>query len=152
MGDHRQPDTEVPTGSISAIPADVCWTLLMGSVVGRVAFIGADGRQEMMPVNFTVVDEAVYFRTSPTGPLSLLADGLDNVGFGVDGVDSASGRGWSVTARGRAMRVTDPGLVQAVDAAGLRQPWAGGDRSEVVSIVVGEIDGRRVARVSAPDA
>lgn len=145
MGDHRH-DTDEPNGSISAIPADVCLTLLMGGLVGWVAFIGADGRQELMPVNFKVVDDSICLRTSPTGPLSPLADGLDNVAFGVDGVDSSTGRGWNVTARGQAMRVTDPDALRMIDASGLRQPWAGGDRGEVVRINIHEIDGRRVTK------
>lgn len=147
VSEHHGPGTDEPSGSISAIPTDVCMTLLSGGVVGWVAFSGADGRQELMPVNFTVVDEAIYFRTSPDGPLSLLADGLKNVAFGVDGVDRSSGRGWNVTARGEAVRVTDPEVLQDVEASGLRQPWAGGDRREVVQVVVREIEGRRVSRV-----
>lgn len=139
--------TDQPTGSISAIPADVCMTLLMGGVVGQVAFIGADGRQELIPVNFVVIDDSTYFRTNRDGPLARLADGLDNVAFGVEGVDTSTGQGWNVTARGKSMRVTDPADLQAVDAAGLRSPWAGGDRAEVVRIAIHEIDGRRVKRV-----
>jgi hypothetical protein len=146
MSEHRRRADE-PTGSISAIPPDVCLTLLMGGVVGWVAFIRPDGRQELMPVNFTVVEDSIYFRTSPSGPLSRLAARLDNVAFGVDGVDKSSGRGWNVTARGEAMRVTDPEVLHVVDASGLRQPWAGGERGEVVMIAIQEIDGRRVTRV-----
>ncbi|MEO6471772.1 MAG: pyridoxamine 5'-phosphate oxidase family protein [Aeromicrobium sp.] len=121
-------------------------TLLSGGVVGRVAFIGADGRQELMPVNFTVVDDAIYFRTSASGALSLLADGLGNVAFGVDGVDASAGRGWNVTARGEAEGVLDPAILRVVDASGMQKPWAGDDRGQVVKIVIHEIDGRRVTR------
>lgn len=149
MSEHRRQDTGEQSGSISAIPRDVCMTLLSGGVVGRLAFIGADGRQELLPVNFTVVDDAIYFRTNPSGPLSLLAHGLDNVAFGVDGIDSSSGRGWNVTARGEAVGVLDPELLRVADASGLRQPWAGGDRGQVVKIVIHEIDGRRVTRVQS---
>ena len=146
MDDHRDTDAEGPGGSISAIPPDVCLTLLTGGVVGQVAFIGADGRQELMPVNFTVVDEAVYFRTNPTGPLSRLVDGMDNVAFGVDGFDTSTGQGWNVTARGEAKRVIESDVVRAAVASGLRQPWTGGDRDQVVRIAIREINGRRVSR------
>lgn len=147
MGDPEPLETGVSGGSISSIPPDVCMALLAGAVVGRVAFIDTDRRQQLMPVNFTVVDQAIHFRTSPTGPLALLATGLDNVAFGVDGIDTSSGRGWNVTVRGEAIGVTDAEILRTVDAAGLRQPWAGGDRSQVVAIVIREIDGRRVTRV-----
>lgn len=151
MEEHELRD-RVTTGSISTIPPDVCLTLMAGAVVGRVAFIGADGRQELMPVNFGVVDDAIFFRISTSGPLSVLADGMDNVAFGVDGIDPSSGRGWSVTARGESVRVTDPTVVTAVEAAGLHQPWAGGDRDEVVRIVIRQVDGRRVARIRLADS
>lgn len=146
MSDARQGSDE-PAGSISAIPRDVCMALLAAGVVGRVAFIGADGRQELMPVNFTVVDDLIYFRTNASGPLSMLVDGMDNVAFGVDGVDSSSGYGWNVTAWGEAVGVHDPEALRVVDASGLEQPWAGGYRDQMVRILIQEIDGRRVTRV-----
>lgn len=147
MSEDRRADSDEPSGSISAIPAGVCLTLLAGGVVGRVAFIGADGRQELLPVNFAVVEDSIYFRTSRAGPLSRLAEGLDNVAFGVDGVEVSSGRGWNVTARGETVGVSDHAELADVEASGLSQPWAGGDRGQVVKIVIHEIDGRRVTRV-----
>ena len=128
------------------MPSDVCLTLLMGATVGQVAFIGEGGRQELMPVNFVVVDQEIYFRTSSSGPLSALADGRDNVAFGVHQVERASGRGWNVTVRGETSRVDETESVEFANASGLGTPWAGGDRLLVVKIVIREIDGRRVSR------
>jgi nitroimidazol reductase NimA-like FMN-containing flavoprotein (pyridoxamine 5'-phosphate oxidase superfamily) len=128
------------------MPSDVCLTLLMGATVGQVAFIGEGGRQELMPVNFVVVDREIFFRTSSSGPLSALADGRDNVALGVHDVDNASGRGWNVTVRGETERVDESESVEFANASGLGTPWAGGDRRLVVKIVIREIDGRRVSR------
>ena len=134
-------------GSISTVPSEVCLTLLTGATVGRVAFLGEGGRQELMPVNFAVMNREIYFRTSSTGPLSALADGRDNVAFGVDHFDSVTGQGWNVTVRGETTRVDEPEAVEFAQASGLGTPWAGGDRRLVVKIVIREIDGRRVSRV-----
>ena len=114
--------------------------------MGLVAFIGDGGRQELMPVNFVVIDREIYFRTSSSGPLSALADGGNNVAFGVHHVDSVSGQGWNVTVRGETTRVDDPASVEIIDASGLGMPWAGGDRRLIVKIVIREIEGRRVSR------
>ena len=147
MSGRRRQEPDEAEGSISTVPSEVCLTLLMGSTVGRVAFLGDDGRQELLPVNFAVIDREIYFRTSSTGPLSVLADGQDNVAFGVDHFDSDSGQGWNVTVRGETKRVYEPGAVTFANASGLGTPWAGGDRRQVVKIVIREIDGRRVSRV-----
>jgi hypothetical protein len=140
----QEPDE--PDGSISTVPSDVALTLLTGATVGQVAFIGAGGRQELMPVNFVVIDREIYFRTSSSGPLSALADGRDNVAFGVHGVDSGSGRGWNVTVRGESEHVDETESIEFANASGLGAPWAGADRRLVVKIVIREIDGRRVSR------
>ena len=146
MTDRRGQEPDEATGSISTMPSEVCLTLLMGATVGLVAFIGEGGRQELMPVNFVVIDREIYFRTSPSGFLSALADGGNNVAFGVHQVDSVSGQGWNVTVRGETTRVDDPASVEIIDASGLGMPWAGGDRRLIVKIVIREIDGRRVSR------
>lgn len=147
MTEPRGLDPDATTGSISKMPTEVCLTLLMGASVGRIAFTGEDGKLELMPVNFSVVDREIYFRTSSTGPLSQLAEGRDSVAFEVDGVDQVSGQGWNVTVRGQAVGVDDPKSVDLAAASGLGAPWAGGDRRQVVKIVIHEIDGRRVSRV-----
>ena len=67
MTDRRRQEPDQADGSISTIPSDVCLTLLMGATVGRVAYIGEGGQQELMPVNFAVVHREIYFRTSSTG-------------------------------------------------------------------------------------
>ena len=146
MSDQQGQEPDEPEGSISTVPSEVCLTLLMGATVGQVAFIGEGGRQELMPVNFVVIDREIYFRTSSTGPLSALADGRDNVALGVHHVDGVSGRGWNVTVRGETSRVDEPKMVEFAQASGLEAPWAGGDRRLVVKITIGEIDGRRVSR------
>lgn len=139
-------DAEASGGSISKIPPDVCLTLLMNCSVGRLAFVGDDGRQQLMPVNYAAVDDEVYFRTSSDGPLAALAAGRDGVAFGVDEFEDRTGQGWNVTARGTTSRVTDKPTVDKVNAIGLPLPWAGNNRRVLVKLQIQDIDGRRVAR------
>lgn len=146
MTEPRRQETDAAEGSISKVPPEVCLTLLMGAAVGRVAFAGEGGRQELMPVNFAVVDREIYFRTGSSGALSQLAEGRNNVAFEVDQVDRVSGQGWNVTVRGETVRVDDAEAIERAVASGLGTPWAGGDRRQVVKIVIHEIDGRRVSR------
>jgi nitroimidazol reductase NimA-like FMN-containing flavoprotein (pyridoxamine 5'-phosphate oxidase superfamily) len=121
-------------------------TLLLGATVGRLAFIGRDGAQELMPVNIVAFGGEVYFRTSPTGPFATLADGRENVALGVDHFDSVVEQGWNVTARGRTERAAESAATATVAGSSLTPPWAGGDRPQLVRFVIEEIDGRRVSR------
>ena len=139
-------NTEASGGSISKIPPDVCLTMLMNCSVGRLAFVGDDGRQQLMPVNFAAVDDEVYFRTSSDGPLAVLAAGRDGVAFGVDKFEDRASQGWNVTVRGTTSAVTDKSTVDKVNAIGLPLPWAGNNRRVLVKLQIQEVDGRRVAR------
>ena len=84
------------------LSAPQCEALLRVGMVGRVAFSTPTG-PHMVPVNYTVVDDAIVVRTSP---YSLLGTHGRNtmVAFGVDGFDHELERGWSVQARGRMER------------------------------------------------
>ncbi len=71
-------------------------------------------------MNFAVVDDEIYIRTSAAGSLSTLADGQDDVAFGVDHFDAVTGHGWNVTVRGEARRVDEPDVVTMAEASGTR--------------------------------
>jgi hypothetical protein len=100
-----------------------------------------------MPVNVVVVGKEIYFRTSPTGPLAVLATGRSNVAFGIDHFDATTGQGWNVTAWGETARVDDAEAARRAEVAGLTMPWAGGERHLLVGFTIVEIDGRRVSRI-----
>lgn len=121
--------------------------MLTNCSVGRLAFIGEDGRQQLMPVNFAALDNEVYFRaTRSDGPLAALAAGRDDVAFGVDKFEDRAGQGWNVTVRGTTSRVTDKSTFDKVNAIRLPVPWAGNNRRVLVKLQIQEVDGRRVAR------
>jgi hypothetical protein len=120
-----------------------CWELMSSTTVGRVAFADAGGLQ-LIPLNFAVIDSQIYFRTSTDSVLDELAQGLDDVAFGVDFHASSYREGWNVTVKGSTSRVAEPGLYEQVMTWSRLRPWAGGDRGVVIRLEVRSIEGRRV--------
>lgn len=130
-------------GSIVELPEEECLALLGTTTVGRVAFVDDQG-QQLVPVNFAVMDGAIYFRTLPNGFLSSLAKGHADVAFGVDHQDVFR-EGWNVTVRGSAREVDDRATINKVLANHRLKPWAGGIRPLVIKITPTSIAGRRVS-------
>ncbi|MDA8341321.1 MAG: pyridoxamine 5'-phosphate oxidase family protein [Actinomycetota bacterium] len=125
---------------LSELDAAACTRLLAPGGVGRVVLV-QDRGPVAIPVNFTVLDGDVVFRTSPGFAAAVVAG--QEVGFEVDHVDDALHEGWSVLVSGRAERLTDPGEVVRARALEV-EPWAGGDRDDLVRIVPDEVSGRRI--------
>ncbi|QNN51879.1 pyridoxamine 5'-phosphate oxidase family protein [Nocardioides mesophilus] len=127
-------------GHLNELSAQECWDLLATHEVGRVGF--CDGRGAvMLPVNYTVHDRSVLFRTSPDG---LLGQHLrwGYAAFEVDEFDDYTQSGWSVLVRGPS-RAADPGELPETDEA-RPVPWAAGDRSLVLRVTPDQVTGRRV--------
>jgi nitroimidazol reductase NimA-like FMN-containing flavoprotein (pyridoxamine 5'-phosphate oxidase superfamily) len=130
-------------GSIRQIPESECLELLTSTTVGRIAFVDADG-QQILPVNFVLIDGDIYLRTLPGGVIdTALSHGHDDVAFEIDHHDVFR-IGWNVTVRGSASRVEDPATIDAILANERLHPWAGGDRLAVVKVTPRTIAGRRV--------
>jgi nitroimidazol reductase NimA-like FMN-containing flavoprotein (pyridoxamine 5'-phosphate oxidase superfamily) len=119
---------------------DECQRLLRRGTVGRVALVTPRG-PEIVPVNYTVLDDAVVVRTTRDGFLARHADGRA-VAFEVDLLDHERWQGWSVVARGVGEVVHDPER-GAPDRLRLR-PWADGDRSSELWLAWTELTGRRL--------
>ena len=120
-----------------------CIALLQTTTVGRIAFVDDEG-QQLVPVNFALLDGVIYFRTLPDGFLSTLATGHENVAFGVDYHDVFQD-GWNVTVRGSAVGVEDQPTIDQVLAHHRLRPWAGGARPLIVKVTPRHIAGRRVS-------
>ena len=130
-------------GSLEELTETECLGLLNTATVGRMAFVNAEG-QQLIPVNFIVLDGLIYFRTVHTGILFELASGHDDVAFGADHHEDAFRTGWNVTARGSARRVEDRATINKVLGNPNLQPWAGGVRSTVIEVRPTSFAGRRV--------
>jgi nitroimidazol reductase NimA-like FMN-containing flavoprotein (pyridoxamine 5'-phosphate oxidase superfamily) len=120
-------------------PAD-CMRLLSSVRLGRVAWAGDAGPQ-VLPVNHTVLDGSIVFRTDL---YSTLADATreGTVAFEADELDDRMYQGWSVLVVGRAEHVEDPAEMRDLFGR-LGEPWAPGARTLVARIVPAQVTGRR---------
>lgn len=130
-------------GSLVQLSTEECLTLLGTTTVGRLAFVDDEG-QQLIPVNFALIDGTIFFRTAPGGVLAGLADGHDDIAFGVDHHEDLYRDGWNVTVRGSVAAVQDAETVETVLSHGRLRPWAGGERPVVMGVTIRSVDGRRV--------
>jgi hypothetical protein len=143
---------EAPDGHAVAVGRPVtekllpvqCRQLIAPGGVGRIAFTTASG-PAVLPVNFTVVADAIVIRTG--GGTVIGAHACGQVAFEVDHIDEALRQGWSVLVRGEAHLVAQPGELGHVRDGDAGRPWAGGEREAYVRIVPGRITGRRITVV-----
>lgn len=119
-----------------------CESILRADVVGRIAFSTPDG-PHIVPVNYSVVDEAIIVRTSPDSLLAAHGCGV-TVAFEVDHVDHTYRRGCSVVARGETEVVEDPAEVAHVRLVWEPRPWAGGSRPLLLRLRWKELSGRQL--------
>ncbi|MGW3108770.1 helix-turn-helix domain-containing protein [Streptomyces sp. NPDC001100] len=119
-----------------------CRELLSTHGLGRIAVPTVSG-PVVVPVNYSVVDGAIVYRTAP-GTTPSQAAGCQ-VAFEIDRFDDAFGEGWSVLALGRARSVTDPQDIRRLTERAFGEPWAGGHREEWVRIDPLSLTGRRIA-------
>lgn len=119
-----------------------CRELLGGGVFGRVALCTPEGPR-IIPVNYSLVSEAVVFRTSAYGAIAN-RDWGTRIAFEVDYVDYADHRGWSVVATGVGHRVEDSEELALIQRTWEPRPWAGGSRPLYVRLVWDELTGRRL--------
>ena len=127
--------------TFTELTAQECRELLSTHGVGRIAVPTASG-PVIVPVNYSVVDDAIVYRTAP-GAMPSRAAGCQ-VTFEIDRIDEAFAEGWSVLALGRARTVTDPDDVRRLTDHAFSTPWAGGPREEWVRIDALSLTGRRI--------
>jgi nitroimidazol reductase NimA-like FMN-containing flavoprotein (pyridoxamine 5'-phosphate oxidase superfamily) len=119
-----------------------CEQLLRYGVGGRIALSSPNG-PHIVPVNYSVVDDAIIVRTSPYSILGTY--GRDAMlAFEVDQLDHERQRGWSVVARGRGQVVTDPEMIERIRSVWEPRPWAAGSRNLSLRLRWTELTGRRI--------
>ena len=127
---------------VRELSASECAELLRRGVAGRVALSTPTG-PHIVPVNYTVVEDAIIMRTSPYSLLGTY--GRDTtLAFEIDGLDEENRRGWSVQARGRVEVLSDPDELDTLRDLGQPEPWAGGARSLHLRLRWTELSGRQV--------
>ena len=110
--------------------------------LGRLALVDADG-PVILPVNYTLDEGSVVFRTDPGSKLDAAAAGA-TVAFEVDAADERDRTGWSVVVRGQAGEVSEPADLERLRTLPL-YPWAPGAKARYVRIRPTSVTGRRIA-------
>jgi len=126
-----------PDHGLELLTEEDCRALLASGLIGRVG-ISVGALPAILPVNYSVVDGDILFRT---GEGQKLRAALDHtiVAFEVDHADPLSHEGWSVLVVGVAEEVFDvPGSLAGP------VPWARGERDHLVRIRPEMISGRRL--------
>lgn len=128
------------------LPYLKCAELLASGDVGRVAVCTPEGPR-IVPVNYSVVDETIVFRTTPYSVLGTYA-WTTELAFEVDGFQSAHRTGWSVVATGRGTLIEDRDELARIRSSWDPEPWAAGHRMLYVGLAWRDLTGRRVGPVS----
>ncbi|MFE2183447.1 helix-turn-helix domain-containing protein [Streptomyces sp. NPDC059455] len=118
-----------------------CRTRLATHGVGRISVSTPRG-PVIIPVNYSVIDDAVVFRTAPDAVPAAAAD--TEVAFEVDHIDEALSQGWSVLVVGRARQVTESAAIRELADEAFTTPWPGGSRDLWLRIEPTSITGRRI--------
>jgi nitroimidazol reductase NimA-like FMN-containing flavoprotein (pyridoxamine 5'-phosphate oxidase superfamily) len=122
---------EIDRNGLEVLAREDCLSLLRQAHIGRVA-VSMGALPAVLPVNFTLIDEDVVFRTQPGAKLdAALANNV--VAFEADDVDRIYQTGWSVLVQGLAREIVDPLELDAARRAPLRA-WAGDGRDRFVRI------------------
>ena len=136
----------MPDRVIEELDEDTCLQLISPGGIGRIAHTSRFGLV-VLPVNYTLHNGAIVFRTAEHGPLDDdLRTGIEGaeykVAFEIDDIDMAEQQGWSVLIQGPAHHVTEAERHAALQAG--VQALAPGERELFVRIVPSRITGRRI--------
>lgn len=131
------------------LPYLKCAELLASGAVGRVAVCTPDGPR-IIPVNYSVVDETIVFRTTPYSVLGTHA-WTTPLAFEVDHLDPETRSGWSVVAIGRGSLIEDPDELARIRAHWDPEPWAEGHRTLYIGLRWQDLTGRRIGSLFNAD-
>jgi nitroimidazol reductase NimA-like FMN-containing flavoprotein (pyridoxamine 5'-phosphate oxidase superfamily) len=128
-------------GRLETLDRDECRRLLGSTNVGRLGYC-TDLGPRIVPMNYTLVGEAMTFRTGiDTEASHQLFD--HPVAFEVDQFDEFLQTGWSVLVVGNAQPLDEESLL-LLDVRQTPQPWPAGRRVLVVQLPLTMMTGRRV--------
>ena len=129
---------------LEEMPPIGCDRHLRTETIGRVAVV-VDGHPEIFPVNYAVDERGdIFFRTDPGTKLAAVAT-APTIAFEVDGIDEHNQLGWSVLAVGPARWLSTPEQFAHVRTLEL-EPWAAGEKANVVRLSPTKVTGRRIHR------
>lgn len=118
-----------------------CRELLSTGVIGRLAIVTPDGPR-ILPLNYTLLGDALVFRTTPYSEVARYAVGKE-AAFEVDELNHQRQTGWSVVAVGRIEELSVEEL-QELRTMWVPRPWAGGLRNAYLRLTWRLLTGRRL--------
>jgi nitroimidazol reductase NimA-like FMN-containing flavoprotein (pyridoxamine 5'-phosphate oxidase superfamily) len=124
----------------AVLPAYDCWTLLETEDIARIAWGGPDG-VSVVPVNYTITDGALWFRTQAASALGRQCAG-GRVVVEVDHVDRDEHTAWSVLVGGTAEPVD---VADVPDHVMQMRVWPVGSPGMFVRVEPAEVSGRRLS-------
>ncbi len=123
---------------------ETCLDLLAAGLVARIAVSTPLG-PHLVPVNCSLVDDALIVRTTPYSLLAEHAGGAI-VAVEIDDTDYERQRGWSVVVRGRAEFVTQADELDHIQHVWNPNAWASGSRTAYLRVPLTEVTGRQLGR------
>jgi nitroimidazol reductase NimA-like FMN-containing flavoprotein (pyridoxamine 5'-phosphate oxidase superfamily) len=123
------------------------WSLLERTSHGRLA-TAVGGTIDIFPVNFGLLDNAIYLRTGPGEKLAALTV-HDAVAFESDGI--LSDEAWSVVVHGKAHQLQTRAEIDEARSSGV-SPWIPTQKETWVKIEVTNISGRHFHLGAQPEA
>lgn len=127
---------------LTVLPESTCLELLRGGIVGRVGLCMPEGPQ-IFPVNYSVVEDSVVFRTTPYSLLGTHA-WQTRLAFEVDHIETSDQTGWSVLVSGPGSRIDAGPDLDAIVKQWNPRPWASGTRPLYVRLRWDTVAGRRI--------
>lgn len=121
---------------------DECLRRLGRGGIGRIA-LAPDGEPAIFPVNYSVHEGDIYFRTTPGSKLAAAAEGA-LIAFEVDQIDRFEHAGWSVLIVGPS-GILGPDEAEPMWKLKLGR-WAGGGPEILVRIRADKVTGREIAK------
>ncbi len=119
-----------------------CWDLLRSNTTGRFGFV-QQGRVVILPVNYLVDGQSIYFRTAEDGSIAEAVPSLES-SFQIDDSRADRSEGWSVLVSGASSRVEDQDLLTRLWGKVMAEPWAGGARNLFIRIQAHKVTGRHM--------
>lgn len=124
-------------------------SLLRLGTIGRVAMSTPAG-PHIVPVNYSVVDDAIVIRTSPYSLLAIFGRNV-LIAFEVDDIHHDYHEAWSVMARGTSEVVGDATSLEHIRAVSDPRPWADGNRELVLRLPWISLTGRKLGVGWSPE-
>lgn len=123
-----------------------CLTLLVRSLIGRVAYVGA-GLPRIVPVNIAARDGELFLRVIADGVLAAIADG-QLLTIEADDIDIDARCGWSVIVTGRAHETVG----SSVQSQPIVHSWLRSETARTVRLTPITVSGRRLRVSTTGDA